>query len=123
MRDGVASSNGSRRTAVKAIPGFSENVNTLEDTQDMADVTVFPNSKASRLVQVAGHVAHAVLRRFNAGDAEYFDVILSRFFTADVVAMSPRGTLLYIISTCNPRSLSESVLTGGAQWMLRLRRL
>ena len=53
--------------------------------QNIADVPVFVNSKASRLVQVADHVAYATFRRFNAGDAQYFDIIASRFFTADNV--------------------------------------
>jgi hypothetical protein len=45
----------------------------------LADTPVFIDSKASRLVQIADHIAYAVFRRFEAADATYFDVIAPRF--------------------------------------------
>ena len=45
----------------------------------IVDVPLFVDSQASRCVQVADHVAYAVFRRFEAGDTNYLDIILSRF--------------------------------------------
>jgi hypothetical protein len=53
--------------------------------RNLVDTPMFVDSRASRLVQLADHVAHAVYRRFNAGDAQYFDIIQSRFDEADGV--------------------------------------
>lgn len=47
--------------------------------RNIADVPFFVNSKASRCVQVADHVAYAVFRRYQHGDTSYLDLILSRF--------------------------------------------
>jgi hypothetical protein len=51
----------------------------------IADTPFFVDSRASRLVQIADHVAYSVFRRYNAGDAQYFDIIASRFDEADGV--------------------------------------
>lgn len=53
--------------------------------RNLADIPFFVDSAASRLVQLADHVAYAVFRRYNAGDAQYFDIIASRFDSADGV--------------------------------------
>jgi hypothetical protein len=53
--------------------------------RNLADTPMFVDSRSSRLVQLADHVAHAVFRRFNAGDAQYFDIIASRFDEFDGV--------------------------------------
>ncbi len=53
--------------------------------RNLAEVPLFVDSKASRLVQLADHVAYAVFRRYNAHDARYFDVISSKFDAADGV--------------------------------------
>ena len=45
----------------------------------LCDVPMFVNSQASRLVQLADHVAYAVFRRYESGDTSYFDIIASRF--------------------------------------------
>lgn len=45
----------------------------------ITETPLFVDSRASRLVQLADHVAYSVFRRFNASDATYFDVIASRF--------------------------------------------
>jgi hypothetical protein len=49
----------------------------------IADTPLFVDSRASRLVQIADHVAYSVFRRYNTGDAQYFDIIASRFDEAD----------------------------------------
>lgn len=51
--------------------------------RNLAEVPLFVDSRVSRIVQLADHVAYAVFRRFNAGDAQYFDIIASKFDTAD----------------------------------------
>lgn len=51
----------------------------------IADTPFFVDSRASRLVQIADHVAYSVFRRYNSGDAQYFDIIASRFDEADGV--------------------------------------
>ncbi len=51
----------------------------------IADTPFFVDSRASRLVQIADHVAYSVFRRYNAGDAQYFDIVSSRFDEDDGV--------------------------------------
>lgn len=53
--------------------------------RNLADTPLFINSRASRVVQLADHVAYAVFRRYEHGDSQYFDVIASRFDSADGV--------------------------------------
>ena len=55
------------------------------DLNNLVDVPLFVDSKASRLVQLAAHVAYAVFRRYNAGDTTYLDTILHRFDAEDRV--------------------------------------
>lgn len=45
----------------------------------LADVPLFVDSKMSRPIQVADHIAYATFRRYNAGDSSYFDIIAHRF--------------------------------------------
>jgi hypothetical protein len=47
--------------------------------RNLAETPLFVNSKASRCVQLADHVAYAVFRRYNAADTQYLDIIASRF--------------------------------------------
>ena len=47
--------------------------------KNLADIPFFVDSKASRLIQVADHIAYAVFRRFNASDTQYFDIIAPKF--------------------------------------------
>lgn len=47
--------------------------------RNLADVPFFVNSKSSRVVQIADHIAYAVFRRYNTGDTQFFDIIASRF--------------------------------------------
>lgn len=44
-----------------------------------ADVPLFADSKATRLLQLADMVSWAVYRRYERGDTKYFDRIVSRF--------------------------------------------
>ena len=47
--------------------------------RNLAEVPLFIDSRASRAVQLADHIAYAVFRRYEAGDASYFDIIAGRF--------------------------------------------
>jgi Protein of unknown function (DUF3800) len=51
----------------------------------LAEAPLFIDSRVSRAVQLADHVAYAVFRRYNAGDTNYFDIIASKFDMADGV--------------------------------------
>jgi len=46
---------------------------------NLAETPLFVDSRASRSIQLADHVAYAVFRRYNAGDTNYFDIIASKF--------------------------------------------
>lgn len=52
-------------------------------TRNICEIPLFVDSKVSRIVQLADHVAYAVFRRYNAGDLNYFNVIESRFDQRD----------------------------------------
>ena len=47
--------------------------------RNLAEVPVFVDSKASRLIQLADLVAYAVFRKYQSGDETFFDVIRNRF--------------------------------------------
>ena len=49
----------------------------------LADTPLFVDSRASRVIQLADHVAYAVFRRYQSGDAQYFDRIAHKFDTED----------------------------------------
>lgn len=49
-------------------------------TRNLADVPMFVDSTASRLVQLADHIAYAVFRFYEAGDASYLNVIQGKFY-------------------------------------------
>jgi hypothetical protein len=53
--------------------------------RSIADVPLFVDSKASRLIQMADHIAYAVYRRYNSGDTSYFDIIANKFQSSDGV--------------------------------------
>ena len=51
----------------------------------LADTPFFVDSRASRVIQLADHVAHAVFRRYQTGDTQYFDRIAHKFDAEDGV--------------------------------------
>jgi hypothetical protein len=53
--------------------------------KNLADIPLFVDSRASRLIQMADNVAYAVFRRYNSGDTQYFDIIAAKFDQADGV--------------------------------------
>ncbi|MFZ5818483.1 MAG: DUF3800 domain-containing protein [Chloroflexota bacterium] len=54
-------------------------------TTSICEVPMFIDSRASRNIQLADHVAYAVFRRYNANDLTYFNTIESRFDQKDDV--------------------------------------
>lgn len=80
--------------------------------KNIADTPFFVDSRASRLVQIADHVAYSVFRRYNSGDAQYFDVIAHRFDTDDNVihGLVHKHAERYAC-TC-PACLSRRLTTG-----------
>lgn len=48
-------------------------------TNNLAEVPLFVDSRVSRCVQLADHVAYAIFRRYNAKDTNYIDLILPKF--------------------------------------------
>ena len=47
--------------------------------RNIPEVPLFVDSRASRLIQLADHVAYAVFRRYERSDTEYFDIIVNKF--------------------------------------------
>lgn len=46
----------------------------------ICEVPLFVDSRSSRIIQLADHIAYAVFRRYNADDLTYFNCIESRFY-------------------------------------------
>lgn len=51
----------------------------------ICEVPLFVDSKASRIVQLADHIAYSVFRRYNSNDLNYFNCIESKFDQKDNV--------------------------------------
>ncbi|MHC1739714.1 MAG: DUF3800 domain-containing protein [Anaerolineaceae bacterium] len=47
--------------------------------RNICEVPIFADSKASRLIQLADHVAYAIHRRYNMSDINYYNIIEDRF--------------------------------------------
>ena len=51
--------------------------------RNLADTPLFVDSRASRVIQLADHVAYSVFRRYQARDTQYLDLIDSKFDSED----------------------------------------
>ena len=51
--------------------------------RSLADTPLFVDSRASRVIQLADHVAYAVFRRYESGDTQYLDLIANKFDAED----------------------------------------
>ena len=47
--------------------------------RNIIETPLFIDSRASRIIQLADHIAYSVFRRYNAGDINYFNCIEGRF--------------------------------------------
>lgn len=70
------------------------------------EVPFFVDSKASRLTQLADHIAYAVFRRYNANDLNYFNCIENRFDQSDGVLHG-----LAHLQTNNPHCTCPACIT------------
>jgi len=60
---------------------FKHNGHAYGKTRNYAEVPVFLDSKATRLIQLADLVAYSVFRHFERADSQYWDLIKDRFDT------------------------------------------
>jgi hypothetical protein len=74
--------------------------------RSIPEVPLFVDSQASRLTQLADHIAYAVFRRYNAGDLNYFNCIEGRFDQSDGVIHG-----LAHLQTVNPRCTCPACIT------------
>jgi hypothetical protein len=85
--------------------------------RNLADTPFFVDSRASRLVQMADHVAYATYRRYQAGDTQYFDIIAQKFHSVDGVihglAHKELGCPNCMCIACFSRRLSGGREAGG----------
>lgn len=51
--------------------------------RNLAETPLFVDSRASRAIQLADHIAYAVFRRYQYGDTQYLDRIADKFDTED----------------------------------------
>jgi hypothetical protein len=58
---------------------FKTQGHTWGQLKNLAEVPLFVDSRATRMVQYADLIAHAVRRRFERGDGQLFDLIAARF--------------------------------------------
>ncbi len=80
--------------------------------RNLADIPFFVDSRASRLIQIADHVAYAVFRRYNSGDTQYFDIVAPKFDSADGVihglAHKVSSSTLCLCPACLSRRLAPN---------------
>lgn len=79
----------------------------------IVDGPLFVSSRAFRCVQLADHVAYAVFRRYEAKDANYFDVFSHRFDQRGGVVHGLRhietgANLMCMCLACNSRSAGRT---------------
>jgi hypothetical protein len=64
---------------LKLAISFRESGMRFRFPRDLVEVPMFVDSKSSRLLQLADHVAYATFRRYQADDLSYFNVIQDRY--------------------------------------------
>lgn len=63
----------------KLAADFKTTGHSFGQLRNMAEVPVFIDSRASRLVQLADLIAYATFRKYEAGDSRFFDIFAHRF--------------------------------------------
>ncbi|UMR31203.1 DUF3800 domain-containing protein [Massilia sp. MB5] len=58
---------------------FKHNGHAFGKTHNYAEVPVFLDSRATRLIQLADLVAYSIFRHFEHGDSQFWDIIKGRF--------------------------------------------
>jgi hypothetical protein len=86
---------------------------------NLAETPLFVDSRVSRLVQLADHVAYAVFRRYNARDAQYFDIIASQFDSSDGVVHGLAHKQTVDPCCMCPACISRRISSGGTDALER----
>lgn len=76
---------------------------------NLAEVPLFVDSKATRLVQLADHVAYSVFRRYESGDASYLDIFMNKFCEENGILHSLVHKQTYNLNCTCPACLSRRV--------------
>ena len=83
----------------------------------LAETPLFVDSRASRVIQLADHVAYAVFRRYQSGDTQYFDRISQKFDSEDGIvhglAHKELGNPHCMCVACLSRRAAEVRQPGG----------
>lgn len=74
--------------------------------RNILEVPLFVDSKSSRIIQLADHIAYAVFRRYNASDLKYFNHIEGKFHQIDGVFHG-----LAHLQTINPSCTCPACIT------------
>lgn len=64
---------------------FRQKGTRWRELKNIREVPFFVDSKSSRIIQLADHIAYSVFRRYNAGDLNYFNCIEDRFDSSEGV--------------------------------------
>ncbi|MBJ7899343.1 MAG: DUF3800 domain-containing protein [Cyanobacteria bacterium RI_101] len=87
--------------------------------RNLADTPFFVDSHASRLVQLADHVAYSIFRRYNARDTQYFDIFASKFDSVDGVVhgLAHKQTIDQncMCPACLSRRVSQALRNVGGE--------
>ena len=75
--------------------------------QNLVETPLFVDSKASRCIQMADHIAYAVFRRYQHGDTLLFDQVAGRFHQQDGIPHGLAHKQKYIKSCMCPACLSR----------------
>lgn len=87
---------------------FKHNGHTFGKTRNYAEVPVFLDSRASRLIQLADVVAYSIFRHFEHADSQYWDILKHRF---DVDGGVKHGFML--CDTTHPLPFSQCAKGKG----------
>lgn len=72
--------NTTRETSLRELAvNFRKNGTRWRDIHNLTEVPFFMDSRASRLMQLADHVAYATFRRYQYGDTSLLDIFTHRF--------------------------------------------
>jgi len=85
---------------------FRQQGTRWRNLMNIREVPFFVDSKASRIIQLADHIAYAVFRRYNAQDLSYFNCIENRFDNHEGVIHGLSHKI-----TCNPHCTCPACLT------------
>lgn len=84
--------------------------------KNLADTPLFVDSRASRPIQLADHVAYAVFRRYQSGDTQYLDRFARKFYSEDGIvhglAHKEPGNRGCMCMACLSRRTTPSVVSN-----------